>query len=412
MGADGGGGQETRLAYRLFAASSISLVGNRLALLAIPWFVLATTGSAAKTGITAFFSLVPVVLATFFGGVFVDRFGFKASSVVSDVASGLAVAAIPVLHSFDLLSFWLLQALVFLGALLDAPGETARASMLPELATESMPVERLAAIRQVVDRGAGLIGAPLAGFLIALITAQNVLYLDAATFVVSALLVGFGLPRMEIDRGDEPETPGGYMAQIREGLGFFRLDRLILSIVLVILVLNLLDGALSSVIYPVYVQELYGSAVGLGLIFGFSGGGAVVGALLYTWLGQRFSMRNLFLGGFIVVGLARLVFLLFPPLWVVLCASTLVGVAAGPLNPIIDTTSYRRIPAAMPALVLGALSSFALIATPLGVLGAGFAVESFGLESTLAVVLAAYLVVGVSLIFNRRLKEMDEARQT
>ena len=89
------------------------MVGNRMALLAIPWFVLATTGSAAKTGITAFFSLVPVVLATFFGGALIDRLGFKPSSVLADVASGLAVVAIPILFGLDLLSFWLLQVLVW-----------------------------------------------------------------------------------------------------------------------------------------------------------------------------------------------------------------------------------------------------------------------------------------------------------
>lgn len=397
-----------RPAYTLFAANAISMVGNRMALLAIPWFVLATTGSAAKTGITAFFSLVPVVLATFFGGALIDRLGFKPSSVLADVASGLAVVAIPILFGLDLLSFWFLQVLVFLGGLLDAPGATARDSMLPEFATERMPIERLAAIRQVIDRGAGLLGAPLAGFLIALTSAQDVLYLDAATFAVSALLVAFGVPRIEVVRAEESDGPSSYMSEIREGLRFLRLDRLLLALVAVVLTLNLLDGALSSVIYPVYVEDLYGSVVGLGLIFGVSGGAALVGALLYAWLGRRYSMRTMFVVGFLIVGVARLALLLFPPLWVVLAASAVVGLAAGPINPVIDTTYYRRIPAAMRARVLGALTSFALVATPLGVLAAGFAVEGLGLKVTLVVVLGAYLLVGVSLIFNRRLREMDD----
>jgi MFS family permease len=398
--------------YTLFSANAVSMVGNRMALLAIPWFVLATTGSAARTGITAFFSLVPVVLSTFFGGVFVDRFGFKTSSVVSDVASGLAVVAIPVLFSLNLLPFWLLQVLVFLGALLDAPGVTARDSMLPELATERMPVERLAAIRQVIDRGAGLLGAPLAGFLITAINAENVLYVNAATFAVSAVLIGVGVPNIEVKKAQDDDRPSTYLSEIREGLRFLRLDRLIFALVAVVLVLNLLDGALSSVIYPVYVEELYGSAVGLGLIFGVSGGAAMVGALIYSWIGHNYPMRTMFLTGFIVVGVARLALLFFPPLWVVLAASAVVGLAAGPLNPIMDTTYYRRIPAAMRARVLGALTSFAFMATPVGVLIAGFAVEGLGLRTTLIITLGAYLLVGVSLTFNQRLREMDDPPRT
>lgn len=383
-----------------------------MALLAIPWFVLATTGSAARTGITAFFSLVPVVVATFFGGVFVDRFGFKMSSVVADVASGLAVVAIPVLFSLDLLSFWLLQVLVFLGALLDAPGVTARDSMLPELATDRVPIERLASIRQVIDRGASLIGAPLAGFLIALISPESVLYLNAATFAVSAVLIGVGVPDIAVTNPSNRARPSSYRVEIREGLRFLRGDKLLLTLVGVVLVMNLLDGALGSVIYPVYVEELYGSAVGLGLIFGVSGGAAVIGALGYIWVRPHYQMRTLFLSGFIVVGIARLTLLSFPPLWVVLAASAVVGLAAGPLNPIMDTTYYSRIPALIRARVLGALTSFAFMATPLGVLIAGFAVEGLGLTSTLTITLGSYVLIGIGLIFNRRLRELDAPPHT
>ena len=59
--------------YALFVADSISLVGNVVAQLAIPWFVLVTTGGAALTGLAVFVNFLPVVLAGFFGGVIVDR---------------------------------------------------------------------------------------------------------------------------------------------------------------------------------------------------------------------------------------------------------------------------------------------------------------------------------------------------
>ena len=127
-----------RVIYTLFIANAISMTGNQLALLAIPWFVLATTGSAAQTGITAFFTLLPTVLATFFGGAFIDRIGFKPASIIADLASGVTVLLIPMLFAAGWLPFWLLQVLVFLGALLDAPGVTARDALLPELAAAAM----------------------------------------------------------------------------------------------------------------------------------------------------------------------------------------------------------------------------------------------------------------------------------
>src|ERR1051325_9128993 len=103
--------------YSLFTANAISLVGNVFTLIAIPWFVLQTTGSATKTGITGFFNILPVVLAGFLGGTIVDRLGYKRTSIISDLASGVTTAVVPMLYFTVGLQFWELMVLVFLGAL-------------------------------------------------------------------------------------------------------------------------------------------------------------------------------------------------------------------------------------------------------------------------------------------------------
>ena len=82
--------------FALFTANAISMVGNVLTMIAIPWFVLQTTGSATQTGITGFFSLLPVVIAGLFGGALVDRLGYKRTSIAADLASGLTTALIPI----------------------------------------------------------------------------------------------------------------------------------------------------------------------------------------------------------------------------------------------------------------------------------------------------------------------------
>lgn len=62
-----------------------------MAAIAIPWFVLQTTGSTAQTGIAAFFSITPIVLAMFFGGTVVDRVGYKRVSVLADLTSSVTM---------------------------------------------------------------------------------------------------------------------------------------------------------------------------------------------------------------------------------------------------------------------------------------------------------------------------------
>ena len=73
----------------LLAADGISQTGSALTFLAIPWFVLETTGSAARTGLTAAVEAVAVVVAGFLGGALVDRIGHKRTSVVSDLISAV-----------------------------------------------------------------------------------------------------------------------------------------------------------------------------------------------------------------------------------------------------------------------------------------------------------------------------------
>lgn len=78
-------------------ANAISLVGNQLALLALPWFVLQTTGSPARVGLTGATEAAGIILSAFFGGALVDRTGFRRSSIIADLAGGAAIALIPLL---------------------------------------------------------------------------------------------------------------------------------------------------------------------------------------------------------------------------------------------------------------------------------------------------------------------------
>lgn len=398
-----------RAIMMLFAANAISFTGNQLAALAIPWFVLATTGSAAQTGITAFFSILPVVISAFFGGTIVDRLGYKQASIVADIASGVTVALVPLLYVAGMLPFWMLLVLVFFGALLDAPGSTARSALIPELAAAAnMPLERASSLIQIVERGSRLIGAPLGGLLIAAFGPQQVLWIDAATFAVSAAMVAFAIPALRVERHEA----SNYLHELREGLQFIRRDRLTLALLVILMITNLLDAAKASVIMPVFAQQAYGSAIALGLIFGISGGGSVVGALIYSAIGHRYSRRWVFICAFIAVSLPMFVLSFLPPLPVVLVAQAITGLASGPLNPILSTLQYERVPVAMRGRVMGAITAGAYVAMPLGVLIAGYFLELVGLRNALLITATCYALTTASMLVNPVLAEMDQKRAT
>ncbi len=387
------------------------MVGNVFSNIAIPWFVLETTGSAAKTGLAAFFTLLPAILASFFGGALVDRVGFKRMSILSDLASSLAVAAIPLLYTLDRLDFWYLLMLVFLGALLDAPGTTARSALVPDVAQHAdMQLERATSLMQAIQRGSTFVGAPLAGVIVAIWSTESALWLNALSFVLSAAIIAVGVPRQT--SGEEPDAdvaPQAYLKELLDGWRFIASDPLVRAIVLTVMITNFLDAPIFAVVLPVYASDILGSAFALGLMIAAFGGGALVGALLFGAIGHKLSRRLTFIGSFIVVGVPFWILAAAPSLPIAVTALTVGGIAAGPLNPLMQTIGYERIPAGMRGRVFGTITAGAYIAMPLGVLLAGYALEWLELRITLLIIATCYLVTTVSLLFNPGIREMGMA---
>ena len=393
--------------YFLFAANAISMVGNVLANIAIPWFVLQTTGSAVQTGITGFFTILPVVIAGLLGGALIDRLGYKRTSIIADLASGFTVALIPIFYFTIGLPFWLLMVLVFLGALLDAPGSTARASMIPELAEMAgMPIERAASANQIVERSSRLIGAPLAGLLIAFLGTANVLWFDAISFFISAGIVAWlvSMPKINVDK----TAPKKYPQEGLDGFRAIRKDAVILAIVVVVMITNFLDAGFGGVVEPYYVKQVFGSAVSLGLLIAASGAGSVLGALIFGAIGHRLSRRITFTVGFTLTAFRFFMFALFPPLPVLIIGQFLLSIGSGPLNPIIDSVSYERIPANMRGRIFGAIQAGAWIAMPLGVLLGGVLTEALGLIPLLIVMGTIYVVTTLSISLIPAMKGMEK----
>lgn len=353
----------------LLGANVISQIGNALTFIAIPWFVLTTTGSASQTGITVAAGAFPVIVAGIFGGAVVDRLGYKRASIVSDLASGLTTLLIPLLAQTVGLAFWQLLALVFLGALLDAPGEAARQSLFPELVEQAgVDLERANTAYNATRRMAGLVGPPLAGVLIVALGPERVLWLDAGTFAISAGMVALAIPGHVAAPPAHAAGLQDYLRHVVEGFQFLWNDRLLRSLVLTFSLGSLLAEPLYAIVLPVYAREVFGNALDLGLIFAALAAGSLVGNAVYALLAPRLSRRITLLGGFAVRACAIWILVLLPPWWVIAAAIFISAVMFEPINPLMMTINQERVPAGFRARVFGARLALGAGTLPLGVL--------------------------------------------
>ncbi|MFB9541762.1 MULTISPECIES: MFS transporter [Streptomyces] len=381
----------------VLASNVISITGSVFTGMGVPWLVLQSTGSAAKAGIVAFCSVLPVVLSAIVGGPVIDFIGRLRVGLVSDLVCGVAVAAIALLEFAGVLQFWMLCALMAVTGLFHAPGETARGVLLPTLAERAgMPLTRAAGWYDGASRCAGMIGSAVGGVLIALLGAQHVLLLDAATFALSAALLAFGLrdlPEARPQKRPEPASVRSYRRELGEGYRFVLGTPLLLGICLMTLATKGFDQSWSAVLLPVHAREELGGAADLGLLNATFSVCALAGALAYGAVGSRFRRRPVFTIAFLIGGMPRFV--------VAACSDTVAplavtmaveGVAFGIINPILTTVMYEIVPERLRSRVLSATTASVLTITPLGGLTAGYLVDSTGLFTTMLVIGGAYLL--------------------
>ncbi len=393
--------------WTLLVANAVSNIGDVVALVAVPWFVLQTTGSASKTGLVAAISTVSTIIAGIFGGTIVDRVGFKRMSILSDIASGAAIAMIPILNRTIGIQFWELLLIVFLTMLFNSPGSTARQSLLPDLVElAGMPLERANAAYNGIQRSSMLFGPPVAGLLIALLSAANVLWVDAGSFIFSAIVLALAIPK-PAPRAAPTEGNESYFGQLRESLRFIRRDQLVLALLVVLAVSNFITAPLFDVVFPVYARDIFGNAVSLGIMLAGFGGGSLVSILLYGAIGHRVSRRLIFVGAFILSMIPFWILTMTPSLVITTAIMVAIGISSGPLNPMLMTIFQERTPPAMRGRLFGIIMATAWIAMPLGMLTAGFVIQAAGLRTMLIVIAVGLTVTTIWVALSPTLRTLD-----
>ncbi|MEZ4572518.1 MAG: MFS transporter [Thermomicrobiales bacterium] len=372
-----------RSLWALVGADSLSRLGDIITLTAIPWFVLETTGSASKTGLTVFAGALAVVISLFFGGAVVDRIGYRSASIVGDLASGATVALIAALHLTVGLPFWLLVSLVFTGTLLDLPAQVARYSVLPDAADlAGIPFERANAMLEAGITGGALLGPALAGILIATLGAANVLWFDVGTFLFSALLVATGLPGT-LKRDEDGASTSGVLHALAEGLRFVRNEPVLLPLILFLAAMNLAVGPVESLLLPVYASEVFDSAVMLGIMAAALAAGSLGGNLVAGSIGHRLPRREVLLLGFLAIPLGLLALAPLPPAVVVLPVLAVVGFGLSLTNMVESAVYFERIPGSMRARLLGITGAIGWLSVPAGRIIFGFMIERLSLGAAL-----------------------------
>jgi MFS family permease len=300
-------------------------------------------------------------------------------------------AAIPLLHELGLLPFPVLLALVAASGVFLAPYFSVQRSVVPELVGEEQArVAEATAFFQAANRLTIFLGPPLAGVLISVLGAAQILYLDAASYFVSFLLLAAFVHPPEVQA---PETSHGVLAGVR----FLLRDRLLRVWTPAFTVIDVCWMLLFASLPVLVVTKYDADPRVLGWLFGALGAGALVGAFASLWTVKRFD-DPLALGTVaFAVQVGSLWVLAVPAPWpVALAAMAAAGFAMSNVNAPIQSLTMLRMPKEVRTQGIAAFGVFQCIASPIGLLLAGWALAHYDTRSVVAVVLAAKTVAVVA----------------
>jgi len=374
----------------LLARDVVSMTGSQMTMLALPWFVLTTTGSASRMAIVLAVESAALAISGFLSGNLVARLGPTRTMLIADASRAPLVAVIPVLHALDLLSFPLLLVLAAAIAAFATPSFAAKTSLLPELVGEDERVMSEAnALLQGAQRITLFLGPALAGILISVMGAANVLIVDAVSFGLGFLLVATFVPA--VGRVEQDEESRGLAA----GFRFLARDPLLRPWSVAVIIGDVAWVVLFAAM-PVLVLERFGEdPATLGWIWGAWGLGAVLGnvvafrtaattdRLLVSSVGEMAMIAPLWL------------LLTDIPAAGVIAVMAVSGLANGIVNPPVHTIFTLRTPRALRAKVWSVVIAATAVLGPVTLGVAGPVLDAGGFVPVVLTLVAVQSVAAI-----------------
>ncbi len=366
----------------ILAREIVSLTGSQMTWVALPWFVLTTTGSAARMSVVLAVEAAAVAVGGFGGGL-ATRLGARRTMLICDGMRAPLMAAIPLLHLVGMLTFPVLLVLVAGVGVFATPSFASKTSLLPELfPNDEQRLGEANTLLQTANRLTAVLGPPIAGVLIGVFGATAVLFIDAATFVAGFAIVALLVHSQGIAAEEGEGHAFGAVYRFLSG------DALLRPWSAVLILGDVMWLALFAAL-PVLVLDRFGDQPEyVGLAFAGFGGGAIIGgAIAFKVINTVDRIRLASLGE---IGMALPLWLLLvhaSPLLLV-AAFGIAGFANGLVNPALHTIVQLRTPRHLMTKLYSVVITATSVLGPVVLVCTGPALERFGVDSTIAVIVA------------------------
>ena len=299
--------QEEKIGYRQILkqkeymktviAAVINRFGDSIDSIAMTWLVYQLTQSASWSAIIFGVNRIPTIFLQPFAGAAIEGKNKKKIMVVTDIIRGACVGFIATAYLLGFLNQWLVLLTTIIISCAEAFRQPASSSLLPKLLDKklySFGISLNSSACNVME----LVGLGAAGAILSLLSISAAIYIDMATFFISALII-LTLRVKETDLVKGRINAGEYIQSLKAGFTFLKNDAMLRYFVLLAVFLNAILVPLNSLQAPLIsevlkAEEAMFSVLGIAITLGM-----IMGAAIYPYLSNRLSKRLIAsLGGY------------------------------------------------------------------------------------------------------------------
>jgi MFS family permease len=386
----------------LFLATAASAIGTYLAALALAVDVFDRTGSGRWLAALLIADFLPVVVIGLTLGPLVDRLSRRGLMIGADLVRAGVFAALPFVDRPATI-----VALAAVNGVATGFFRPAVWAGLPNLVRESER-ERATSLLSTIEHVAWMVGPIAAGVLLAASGPALAYWVNAVTFLVSALLIA-GIAARQL-RSDEPVSRG-HWRDVRDGIGLVLHSRPLLTVLLAWGTAALATAGVNVAEVVFAKDELGAGNVGLGVLVGATGLGLVIGSFLAGWALGTLGMTKAYGGSLVLMGLGFGVASLSPTLAVAAVLAGIATIGNGCAIVCNQVLVQRGAPDAMRGRSLAVLMSVYYALLGIGMAGAGVVTDLAGARTVWALAGCIYLTAAlIALVMTRRIRAEAELR--
>jgi MFS family permease len=380
---------------RLWTGQTISLLGTRVTMIALPLTAVnALHATAFDMGILTAAGPLAYLLVGLPAGAWVDRLPRRTVMIVADLGRAILLASIPIAAILGPLSMEQLFLVALLVGVLTVFFDVAYQSLLPSVVRTDQLVEANSKL-QVSESVTQVVGPGVGGGLVQLLGAPVAIAADAVSFVLSALSLALVRAREVAPSGQESRN---FRREIQVGLVTVLRTPSLGALAGASLTFNLFDNVLFAVYVLYMTTTLHFPSALVGLIFGLGGVGGLMGAAIAEQVTSRFGHRRVMLGGIGIAAVGELIIAgardpILVAVIILLVAETLVEFGATLYG--IDAVSFRQatVPGSLQGRVTATMRVISLGVGSLGALAGGALAGAMGLRPTV-------LIAGMGTLFS------------